>query len=112
MANIVNLPGSKLSPIPLTARSYCTKYPGFLLNASLDFLVTQTCRSSKRGPKPGAVSEVTITFQDITKIKRAEEALGKSEERLRLALQRAGGGAWDLDLESGEAWWSPDMYKL
>jgi light-regulated signal transduction histidine kinase (bacteriophytochrome) len=29
-----------------------------------------------------------------------------------LALQSAGGGAWDLDLRSNEAWWSPEMYRL
>jgi PAS domain S-box-containing protein len=38
--------------------------------------------------------------------------LQASEERLRLALQGAGGGVWDWDLVSTIAWWSPEMYEL
>lgn len=34
------------------------------------------------------------------------------ERRLRWALQAARGGVWDWNLESGEAWWSPEMYAL
>jgi PAS domain S-box-containing protein len=40
------------------------------------------------------------------------EALRENEERLRWALQSAGGGAWDWDLIGGVAWWSPEMYEL
>lgn len=41
-----------------------------------------------------------------------EPALRESEQRLRWALQSSGGGAWDWDLTTGEAWWSPEMYEL
>jgi PAS domain S-box-containing protein len=34
------------------------------------------------------------------------------EERLRWALQSAGGGVWDFDLITGIAWWSEEMYAL
>jgi PAS domain S-box-containing protein len=51
-------------------------------------------------------------FLDITERKQMEEALQVSERRLRWALQAAGGAAWDLNLASGEAWWSPEMYEL
>jgi signal transduction histidine kinase len=43
---------------------------------------------------------------------RAEENVKATEERLLLALQAAGGGAWDLDLVREEGWWSPEMYRL
>jgi len=43
---------------------------------------------------------------------RAEENVRATEERLLLALQAAGGGAWDLDLVSQNGWWSPEMYRL
>lgn len=42
----------------------------------------------------------------------AETSARAGEERLRIALQAAAGGAWDWDLKSGVAWWSPEMYKL
>jgi nitrogen-specific signal transduction histidine kinase/PAS domain-containing protein len=44
--------------------------------------------------------------------KLAEENVKTTEERLRLALQAAGGGAWDLDLVREQAWWSTEMYRL
>ncbi len=40
------------------------------------------------------------------------EGLTQAEERLRWALQSAGGGVWDFDLVSGVAWWSEEMYRL
>ncbi len=41
-----------------------------------------------------------------------EAVLERSEPRLKLALQAAGGGAWDWDFTSGKAWWSDEMYDL
>jgi PAS domain S-box-containing protein len=49
---------------------------------------------------------------DITEAKQAEEALRRSEETLRFALKGAQAGAWLLDLATGEASWSPEMYAL
>ena len=60
----------------------------------------------------GEIGGIIISAEDITESKQSERSLRQSEQRLRWALQAAGGGAWDWDLIGGEAWWSPEMYTL
>ena len=49
---------------------------------------------------------------DIHDSKMAVQTLQDSEERLRLALESAGAGMWDLDLQSGSMLWSPENCRL
>lgn len=56
----------------------------------------------------GALCYRVATVQDITARRRAEECLRDSEARLRLALQAAEQGLYDLDLRTGEALVSPE----
>ncbi len=46
------------------------------------------------------------TVQDITKIREAEEALRTSEERWKFALEGAGDGVWDWNIQTGELYLS------
>ena len=50
------------------------------------------------------------TFQDITERKQAEEELKASEKRWKFAIEGAGDGLWDWNIQTGEAFYSP-RYK-
>lgn len=61
----------------------------------------------------GTVTSVFGVFHDVTDLKRAEDALGESEMRFRLAADGASAGIWDwLDVNSDAEWWSPKFYEL
>ncbi|HYF40699.1 MAG TPA: PAS domain-containing protein, partial [Gemmatimonadales bacterium] len=49
---------------------------------------------------------------DITERKGSQEALIRSEQRLRLAQSAGGIGTWEWDLESGSLYWSDSTYHL
>jgi PAS domain S-box-containing protein len=50
----------------------------------------------------GEVRGAVAAFADITELKRTEEALRASEQHLRLALEAAGAGTWQVSIETGE----------
>lgn len=57
-------------------------------------------------------SSLCIYIRDITDIKRAQEALWQSEQKLRLAQQVAKAGVWDIHLPTGYTLWSEELYGL
>ncbi len=54
----------------------------------------------------------TAIVQDITERKAQEEALLESEERWKLALESTGDGLWDLNLETGQEYLSPNLLRM
>ena len=50
--------------------------------------------------------------QRFADLKRTEKALRLSEERLRLALEGTYDGIWDMDVQSGQAYFSPRYYMM
>lgn len=57
------------------------------------------------GTPTGAVA----AFVDITERREAEIGLRDSEQRLQMALEAGGMGAWEWDLVSGSVIWSPSL---
>jgi PAS domain S-box-containing protein len=55
---------------------------------------------------------VVLVFKDASAQRAAAIALQASEERLRLALDVAELGTWDLDLHTGKVVWSPQTYRI
>jgi PAS domain S-box-containing protein len=54
----------------------------------------------------GEAVRMTGVVQDIAERKAAEDRLRESEERVRLALEGADMGSWDVDLRTGRAIWN------
>jgi PAS domain S-box-containing protein len=50
--------------------------------------------------------------RDVTDIRAAEAAHRESEERLELAIEGTGVGIYDLDLATGEGFWSESAFRM
>lgn len=53
-----------------------------------------------------------VFVKDIRGRREAERALRESEKRLQLALGASRMGVWELDLQNGAAFWSPECYDI
>lgn len=63
------------------------------------------------GPS-GQVERIGGIGQDITEIKRAQEQLEQSEERLRSAVEVGRLGLWDWNVLTGEVHWSDEHFRM
>lgn len=59
----------------------------------------------------GSVRHLFTTVQDITERLRAEARLLSNQERLERAEAMAQLGSWSFDPDSGQLWWSGQMYR-
>ena len=60
----------------------------------------------------GKCSYFVEWIRDITRWKQASEALAKSEERFRRAIEGARDGLWDWNLKTNKAFFSPRFYEM
>lgn len=59
-----------------------------------------------------APMHMVAAFTDITGRKRQEEALQLSEERLKLAVQTAGLGIWEMEFATKKTHWQSNLYSV
>ncbi|GGC39891.1 hypothetical protein GCM10011504_17860 [Siccirubricoccus deserti] len=76
-----------------------------------EYRVLRTVAQPRFGPGGEFLGMIGVNA-DITDAARAEAALRASEERLRLAQEAGGIGAWERDLASGMRHWSESNYRL
>ncbi|OPY81237.1 MAG: Blue-light-activated protein [Syntrophorhabdus sp. PtaU1.Bin153] len=60
----------------------------------------------------GTVAEILAIGSDVTRQKRAEQALQDSETRLSEAQRIAHLGNWDFDIRTGDVYWSCEIYRI
>ena len=60
----------------------------------------------------GVVSGVVLIHVDLTERIAADEARRESEERLRVALDAGGMGAWEWDIAGGRVHWSDRLQRI
>lgn len=58
------------------------------------------------------IEGVVLTFTEVTDFRRLSDAVRRNEAILATAQEIAGLGSWELDLDSGVAHWSDEMFKL
>jgi PAS domain S-box-containing protein len=68
--------------------------------------------TSARSIQFTGIQSSLVWFQDITANHRATLALKRREERLALAVVGAGLAVWEVDLITGQHWWSPAFYRM
>jgi PAS domain S-box-containing protein len=76
-----------------------------------EYRVLRTVARPRFGPGGAFLGMIGVNA-DITEAAQAEAALRASEERLRLAQEAGGIGAWELDLTTGRRHWSESNYRL
>jgi diguanylate cyclase (GGDEF)-like protein/PAS domain S-box-containing protein len=60
----------------------------------------------------GRVVKVTGTIMDISELKRAQAAMARSEEQLRLAMEASNDGMWDWRCQQNVTDYSPSYYRM
>jgi len=67
---------------------------------------------SVMGIGPDGRPQVVAFITDLTPIKKAEQTVRDSEQRLRMALEGGRMGLWEWDIEAGHDFWDRRVYEL
>ncbi len=70
------------------------------------------CNTARYLDANGTLAFVLGSFTDVTDLKEAQRRLHISEERLRLVLQASNDAPWDLNLLTGESYFSPRWWQI
>ncbi|MDQ6638778.1 MAG: ATP-binding protein [Pseudomonadota bacterium] len=62
--------------------------------------------------RDGRPKRLVSIMADVTDARQAQERLRVERDRLSLALTAGQMGAYDLDIDEGVLWWSPETYAL
>lgn len=60
----------------------------------------------------GNLTEIVVSFTDVTPLMEAERERARSEERLQLIFNATNDALWDVDLQTGEGWCSPHYWEM
>jgi PAS domain S-box-containing protein len=60
----------------------------------------------------GSIIGVILVFRDVSRERKAKNALEDSEERLRLAMEAGRLGSWAWDIPKSSVEWSPTLEKI
>jgi diguanylate cyclase (GGDEF)-like protein/PAS domain S-box-containing protein len=77
-----------------------------------DALRWMICNAYPEIDTAGNLRGATVCFTDCTELKRAQQSLHKSEERLRLALLGSTDAPWDWNLMTGEVYYSDRWWEM
>ena len=77
-----------------------------------DALVWLMCTAYPKVEMDGAITHVLVTFTDVTELKKAQDSLERSQERLQLVLRGSNDAAWDWDLVADEIYYSPRWMEM
>jgi len=75
-------------------------------------LVWVLCNAYAVRDESGAITQVVVTFADITARQQAQEAQQRVQERLELVLRGIDEAPWDWDLISGEIYFAPRWWHM
>ncbi len=76
-----------------------------------DIIWVRVTAAPVRG-ETGKIQYIISVVEDITRRKRVEEALRKSEEQYRLIVEATTDGLWDWNIETGEVYYSAAWMKM
>ena len=94
--------GSRIPVVHISATSVGAEYETASLEHGADVYL----------PEPVEPQTLLTVVGVLLRLRKTEAGLAQSEERMRLATEAAGIATWEIDLNTGIAVWSGELYRL